>query len=184
MSFAHRAIIKAQKKQTNKRKRPSAFEILCRKNSGFRMKTHLIIDSCMNKKELEERLEFTPRFDKNGLIPCITTCANSGDVLMFAFMNKEALNKTIQTGEAHYWSRSRQCLWHKGESSGYTQKVVEMRTDCDQDCIWLRVKINTPNDTSKEIVACHTGRKTCFYREIELESKDISEARLHFIDGS
>ncbi|MGH1375951.1 MAG: phosphoribosyl-AMP cyclohydrolase [Alphaproteobacteria bacterium] len=122
----------------------------------------------MNKQELEEGLEFTPRFDENGLIPCITTSASDGDVLMFAFMNREALEQTIMTGEVHYWSRSRQCLWHKGATSGYTQRVIEMRTDCDQDCIWVKVDVNVPDGSdSTTDTACHTGRKTCFYREIQ-----------------
>jgi len=133
----------------------------------------------MDKKELEEGLVFTPRFDKNDLIPCITTCNSSGDVLMFAFMNKRALEKTVQSGEAHYWSRSRQCLWHKGATSGYTQKVVEMRTDCDQDCIWLKVEV-----AGAAVAACHTGRKTCFYRQIEVGSKDGNDIRMRFCDDS
>ena len=111
----------------------------------------------MNKKQLEETLEFTPKFDDKGLIPCICTCEKTGDVLMFAFMNEEALTKTIQSGEAHYYSRSRKELWHKGATSGQIQKIVEIRTDCDQDCIWIKVK---------ETHSCHTGRKSCFYRHV------------------
>lgn len=127
----------------------------------------------MNKKELEETLRFNPTFDDNGLIPCIATCAESGDVLMFAFMNKEALYKTIETGEAHYWSRSRNELWHKGATSGHIQKVTEMRTDCDQDCIWIKVKTDQGS--------CHTGRKTCFYREVKDFSKlDFKDADFVF----
>lgn len=110
-------------------------------------------------KDLEESLKFTPKYDENGLIPCVATCAQSGDVIMFAFMNETALKKTIETGEAHYWSRSRQALWHKGATSGHIQKVLEMRTDCDQDCIWIKVL--------SDVGACHTGRKGCFYREIK-----------------
>ena len=116
----------------------------------------------MDKKELEETLEFCPNFDGKGLIPCITTDVSSGEVLMFAFMNREALDKTIETGEAHYYSRSRQELWHKGATSGHTQKVVSMRTDCDQDCIWISVEAG---------IACHTGRKSCFYREIKRKTE-------------
>lgn len=112
----------------------------------------------MDKKELEETLEFAPQFDDKGLIPCITTDALTGGVLMFAFMNREALDKTIETGEAYYYSRSRRELWHKGATSGHTQRVTEMRTDCDQDCIWITVQAG---------VACHTGQKSCFYRLIE-----------------
>ena len=114
----------------------------------------------MSKKDREETLHFTPQFNNDGLIPCVTTCTKSGDVLMFAFMNEEALLKTIETGEAHYWSRSRKSLWRKGESSGFIQKVTEMRTDCDQDCIWIKVDIG-------DNASCHTGRKSCFYREIK-----------------
>lgn len=115
----------------------------------------------MDKKELEETDQFTPQFDSNGLIPCITTSAKTGKVLMFAWMNQEALNKTIETGEAHYYSRSRQELWHKGATSGNIQTVVEMRTDCDQDCILISVEI-----AAEKEIACHTGRESCFYRVV------------------
>lgn len=122
----------------------------------------------MTDKNLEENLEFTPRFDVAGLIPCITTDSKTGEILMFAFMNEEALNKTIQTGQVHYWSRSRAELWHKGATSGHFQKVISIRTDCDQDCIWITVDAGP---------ACHTGRKTCFYRELDPKS-----GQLRFID--
>lgn len=137
----------------------------------------------MSKTELEESLDFIPRFDEKGLIPCITSCANTGDVLMFAFMNEEALNKTIKTGEAHYWSRSRKALWHKGQSSGYTQKIVEMRTDCDQDCIWIKVKVNTPSNNKSQASACHTGRKSCFYRRIKDIPNNTDDVKLGFVDA-
>ena len=133
----------------------------------------------MNKKELEESLTFSPRYNEDGLIPCITICAKSGDVLMFAYMNDTALNKSIETGEAHYWSRSRQELWHKGATSGLTQKIVEMRTDCDQDCILIKVEIGNSNNNDRIEASCHTGRKSCFYREIKTGSK----AGMHFIDA-
>ncbi len=120
---------------------------------------------------IEETLEFTPKFDDKGLIPCICTCEDTGEVLMFAFMNKESLAKTLETGEAHYYSRSRQELWHKGATSGQIQKIVEMRTDCDQDCIWIKVK-QTP--------ACHTGRNSCFYRVIKME--DNSRINMQFAE--
>ncbi len=122
-----------------------------------------------NKKELEESLKFIPQFNSHGLIPCVATCAHTGDVLMFAFMNEEALDKTIETGEAHYWSRSRKELWHKGATSGHIQKIVEIRTDCDQDCIWIKVKTG--------IGVCHTGRKSCFYRAV------VSKDKLDFKDA-
>ena len=125
-----------------------------------------------NKKDLEEIHDFKPQFDESGLIPCITTDAKTGQVLMFAFMNEESIHKSIETGEAHYWSRSRKELWHKGASSGHIQKIIEMRTDCDQDCIWISV------DTGP---ACHTGRKTCFYRKVDFGS-DADSVQLRFTD--
>jgi phosphoribosyl-AMP cyclohydrolase len=110
-------------------------------------------------EQVEEGTELAPKFDAEGLIPCVTTAAGSGEVLMLGYMNAEALEKTIATGEAHYWSRSRKVLWHKGATSGLVQKVVEMRIDDDQDAVWLRVEI--PGDAS-----CHVGYRSCFYRAI------------------
>jgi phosphoribosyl-AMP cyclohydrolase len=107
---------------------------------------------------LEQGARLTPRFNDQGLIPAVATDANSGDVLMLAWMNAEALSLTLTTGEAHYWSRSRQELWHKGATSGHTQKVTEIRTDCDQDTIWIVVK--------QSGAACHTGEQSCFYRRV------------------
>ena len=109
--------------------------------------------------EREEGLELRPRFDASGLITCVTTDAASGEVLMVAHMNEEALQKTIASHEAWYFSRSRNALWRKGETSGQTQRVVEMRVDCDQDAVWIRVE--------QVGAACHTGRKSCFYRKVE-----------------
>ncbi len=114
-----------------------------------------------DKKLLEEGAAFTPKFDANGLIVCVTTEASSGEILMLAYMNALALEKTLQTGVAHYWSRSRGELWRKGDTSGQVQEVVEMRVDCDQDALLLRV--NAGGDGK----ACHTGRKSCFYRKVE-----------------
>jgi phosphoribosyl-AMP cyclohydrolase len=111
---------------------------------------------------IEESGKFTPRFDANGLIPCITVDAADGDVLMMAWMNEEALRKTLVSGFVHYWSRSRQKLWKKGETSGSVQRVVELRTDCDQDVILIRAAVEKRADT------CHTGRTTCFYRSVPL----------------
>lgn len=111
--------------------------------------------------QVEEGTDFAPKFDAQGLIPCITTDAASGEVLMFAYMNAEALRQTIARGEAVYYSRSRQELWHKGATSGHVQKVVEMRVDCDQDCLWLRV------DTQGK-ASCHVGYRSCFYRSVPL----------------
>ena len=110
----------------------------------------------LDKPTLEEGTVFAPRFDKDGLIPAIAQDAENGAILMMAYMNEEALSKTLETGEAHYWSRSRQSLWHKGQTSGHTQKIIEIRTDCDQDVILLRV--------SQSSAACHRGYRSCFYR--------------------
>jgi phosphoribosyl-AMP cyclohydrolase len=107
--------------------------------------------------ELEESLLLTPRYDADGLVTCVATDAATGEVLMVAHMNAEALAKTIATGEAWYYSRSRRALWHKGESSGHTQRVVELRVDCDQDAVWIKVE-------QAGAGACHTGRRSCFYR--------------------
>ena len=111
-------------------------------------------------RELEEGTAFTPKFDGDGLVICVATDARSGDVLMVAHMNAEALAKTIATGEAWYFSRSRRALWKKGEASGHTQRVVEMRVDCDQDTILIKVE--------QVGGACHTGRRSCFYRAVPL----------------
>ena len=114
-----------------------------------------------DKKSLEEGDAFTPKFDAHGLIVCVTTEASSGEILMLAYMNELALEKTLESGVAHYWSRSREKLWRKGDTSGQVQQVVDIRTDCDQDALLLRV--NAGGDGK----ACHTGRKSCFYRRIE-----------------
>jgi phosphoribosyl-AMP cyclohydrolase len=108
--------------------------------------------------EREEGLAFQPKFDASGLLTCVATDALTGDVLMVAHMNEEALRKTIESGEAWYFSRSRNALWRKGETSGQTQRVLEMRLDCDQDAVWLRVE--------QVGAACHTGRHSCFYRKL------------------
>jgi phosphoribosyl-AMP cyclohydrolase len=120
----------------------------------------------------EEGLAFEPKFDASGLVTCVATDASSGEVLMVAHMNDDALRKTVATGEAWYYSRSRNALWRKGETSGQTQRVVEMRTDCDQDAVWIRVE--------QVGAACHTGRKSCFYRRVE---GGEGGARLSFVDA-
>ena len=112
---------------------------------------------------VEESLILAPRFDADGLITCVTTDAGSGELLMVAHMNAEALNRTVETGEAWYFSRSRKALWKKGETSGHVQKVREVRLDCDGDTILLRVE-------SVGGVACHTGRRRCFFRSLEQRS--------------
>ena len=120
----------------------------------------------------EEGLAFQPKFDSSGLVTCVATDAATGDVLMVAHMNDEALRKTIASGEAWYFSRSRNALWRKGETSGQTQRVVEMRTDCDQDAVWIRVE--------QIGAACHTGRHSCFYRKVD---QGEGGARLSFVDA-
>jgi phosphoribosyl-AMP cyclohydrolase len=107
---------------------------------------------------LEAGDRLTPKFDSFGLVTAVVTDAVTGDVLMVAHMNAEALARTIGSGDAWYWSRSRQALWRKGETSGHTQKVVEIRVDCDQDAVWLKVRQEGP--------ACHTGARSCFYRRV------------------
>ncbi len=123
---------------------------------------------------LEAGTDFTPHFDDRGLMGAIVTDANSNEVLMFAFMNKDALARTLETGEAHFWSRSRGKLWRKGETSGNVLRVVDMLTDCDQDCLVLRTEIGGDG------AACHTGRKSCFYRRVEPASGG-GGARLVFV---
>jgi phosphoribosyl-AMP cyclohydrolase len=114
-----------------------------------------------SKKDLEEGTSLTPRFGADGLVTCVTTDAATGELLMVAHMNAEALAKTIETGEAWYWSRSRGELWHKGATSGQIQTVLEMRVDCDQDALWLKVQVAGDGG------CCHTGRRSCFYRKVE-----------------
>ncbi|MGX5842703.1 phosphoribosyl-AMP cyclohydrolase [Mesorhizobium sp. ArgA1] len=113
-----------------------------------------------DKRALEEGSVLSPRFDASGLVTVVVTDAEDGMLLMVAHMNAEALALTLETGIAHYWSRSRNALWKKGETSGNFQSVVETRIDCDQDAIWLRVKVLGHEAT------CHTGRRSCFYRTV------------------
>jgi len=127
----------------------------------------------LSHDELEEGAVFAPRFDAHGLLTVVTLEAGSGDVLMLAHMNAQALSLTLETGIAHYWSRSRQAIWKKGETSGELQQVVELRTDCDQDCLVMIV-----HQTGRG-AACHTGRKSCFYRIVENGAlRDSGEPRL------
>jgi len=112
----------------------------------------------LSVEQVEEGQDFAPKFDVDGLIACVTTDADTSDVLMVGYMNTEALQRTIETGEAHYWSRSRQCLWQKGATSGLTQAVVELRIDDDQDAVWLRVNVAGSG------ASCHVGYRSCFYR--------------------
>ncbi len=126
--------------------------------------------------DIEEGNVFAPKFGEGSVLPAIVTDAQTGEVLMLAYMNALALARTIETGEAHYWSRSRGKLWRKGETSGNTQQVVEMRTDCDQDAIWLRVRMAGSGG------CCHTGRRSCFYRAVPLGQPAGGETRLGMRD--
>ena len=127
-------------------------------------------------QEVEEGLAFAPKFDADGLLTCVATDAHSGEVLMVAHMNAQALANTIATGEAWYFSRSRKSLWRKGETSGHVQRVVEMRLDCDQDAVWIKVEQAGPG-------ACHTGRRSCFYRAVPLGGVADASVRLEFRDA-
>jgi phosphoribosyl-AMP cyclohydrolase len=124
--------------------------------------------------DVEEGLTLAPRFDADGLVTCVATDAATGDVLMVAHMNAEALRRTVETGEAWYYSRSRRALWKKGESSGHSQRVTEMRMDCDQDAVWIKVEQSGPG-------ACHTGRRSCFYRAVPL--RQVGAVKLEFRDA-
>tara|TARA_A100001011_G_scaffold366183_1_gene418508 strand:+ start:4216 stop:4683 length:468 start_codon:yes stop_codon:yes gene_type:complete len=121
-----------------------------------------------NVADIEEGNLLSPKFDKDGLIPVTTTDFDTKEVLMQGYMNSEALKKTIETKEAHYWSRTRKQVWHKGETSGFVQKVIEIRVDDDQDSIWLSVDIGDGS-------SCHVGYKSCFYRSISLGKIENSE---------
>jgi len=125
-------------------------------------------------KEIEEGKFLSPKFDENGLIPVVTTDFNNGDLLMHGYMDYEALKKTIETKEAHYWSRSRKKIWHKGQVSGFVQKVKEIRIDDDQDSVWLSVDIG-------DGASCHVGYRSCFYRSIPLgKIKNEEELEMEF----
>ena len=127
-----------------------------------------------DKAALEEGTAFSPRFDAHGLVTAVVTDAGDGAVLMVAHMNAEALSLTLETGVAHYWSRSRNAIWKKGESSGNLQTVTEILTDCDQDAILLKVKVAGHDAT------CHTGRRSCFYRAVQVEN---GAAQLKSVDA-
>ncbi len=120
-------------------------------------------------EQVEEGTELAPKFDADGLMPVVTTAAEDGVVLMLGYMNREALAKTIETGEAHYYSRSRQTLWHKGATSGLVQKVIELRIDDDQDAVWLLVDVAGG-------ASCHVGYRSCFYRSVPLGKAEGSPA--------
>ena len=127
-----------------------------------------------NIKEVEEGKYLEPKFDENGLIPVITTDFHNGGILMHGYMNDEALKKTIETKEAHYWSRSRKKIWRKGQTSGFVQTIKEIRIDDDQDSVWLLVDIGNG-------ASCHVGYRSCFYRSIPLGNiKNLQELEMEF----
>ncbi len=130
----------------------------------------------MPKKKIETTTAFTPKFDGKGLIMAVTVEASTGDVLMVAFMDREALARTIETGEAYFWSRSRGALWRKGDTSGNVLRVLEIRTDCDQDCLLLRVEVEGSQ------LACHTNRRSCFYRRVHTIGEANAVPRLIFLE--
>ena len=124
--------------------------------------------------EIEEGSFLSPKFDNDGLIPVVTTCVSTKEILMLGYMNVEAFKKTIETKEAHYWSRSRNLVWHKGKTSGFIQKVKEIRIDDDQDSVWLSVDIGNGS-------SCHVGYRSCFYRSIPLgKIENAREIKMKF----
>ncbi len=129
-------------------------------------------------EQVEEGRTLAPKFDQNGLIAAVTTDAKTGDVLMLGYMNAEALSKTIETAEAHYWSRSRKVLWHKGATSGLVQKVIDLRIDDDQDAVWLKVEVAGSG------ASCHVGYMSCFYRSIPTGRKPTPDLALEFKEQS
>jgi phosphoribosyl-AMP cyclohydrolase len=128
----------------------------------------------LSVEQVEEGYDLAPKFDDDGLLPVVTTSAETGDVLMLGYMNSEALERTIETGEAHYWSRSRQCLWHKGATSGLVQKIVDIRVDDDQDAIWLKVEVAGSG------ASCHVGYNSCFYRSIPTGKAPSPDLKLEY----
>jgi phosphoribosyl-AMP cyclohydrolase len=126
----------------------------------------------INVEQIEEGYDLAPKFDADGIMPVVTTDAKTGDVLMLGYMNTEALKRTIETGEAHYWSRSRQVLWHKGATSGLVQKIIDLRIDDDQDSVWLKVEVAGSG------ASCHVGYMSCFYRSVPTGKAPTPETRL------
>lgn len=125
-------------------------------------------------EQVEEGHELAPKFDEKGLIPVVTTDASSGELLMHGYMNQEAFLKSIETGEAHYYSRSREVIWHKGATSGLVQKITELRIDDDQDCVWMQV------DVAGNGASCHVGYRSCFYRSIPIGSPLQADTKLQY----
>ncbi|MEO0454492.1 MAG: phosphoribosyl-AMP cyclohydrolase [Verrucomicrobiota bacterium] len=135
-------------------------------------------DDCLfhpreDKEKVELGSQLCPKFDDQGLIPAIVTDADSGEVIMFAWMNEESLSRSIEIGEAVFWSRSRKELWHKGATSGNVQTIIEMRIDCDQDALWLKVKVGGHG------ASCHNGYHGCFYREIPTGENRFDDLKTH-----
>ena len=135
------------------------------KKSEIKMSDNIEFKKRISIEQVEEGTELAPKFDEHGLIPCVTTSVKTGEVLMLGYMNAEALRKTIETGEAYYYSRSRKIIWHKGANSGFVQKVTDLRIDDDQDAIWMQVEL-----IGKE-ASCHVGYRSCFYRSIPTADK-------------
>jgi len=129
-------------------------------------------------EQVEEGRELAPKFDRDGLIPCVTTDAGTGEVLMLGYMNADALRLTLETGEAHYWSRSRQTVWHKGATSGLVQAVEELRIDDDQDAVWLRVRVAGSG------ASCHVGYRSCFYRRAPVGQERARGGALVFTESA
>ena len=144
--------------------------------------TNIIFAARTSIQQVEEGTELAPKFDKNDCIPCITMHAETKEVLMFAYMNPEALKLTINTKLAHYWSRSSQSLWKKGETSGMYQHIQKILIDDDQDCVIIEVTLTPPSIGGKE-ASCHVGYRSCFYREIPLTPPSDGKITLQFAEG-
>jgi len=140
------------------------------------MSDPLTFSERLTVEQVEEGTELAPKFDEHGLIPCVTTDFTTGEVLMHAYMNREALAQSIERGEAVYWSRSRKTLWHKGATSGLVQTIREMRIDDDQDCIWLRVDVAGG-------ASCHVGYRSCFYRKVPVGNSRDTQTSLEFSES-
>ena len=136
--------------------------------------------SRISVEQVEESDQLAPRFDDNGCIPCVTVHAETKEILMFAFMNSEALKLSISTGLAHYWSRSREKLWKKGETSGMFQNIKRILIDDDQDCVVIEVTLTPPSTGGKE-ASCHVGYRSCFYRAIPVKP-DTADVKLEFVE--
>ena len=137
--------------------------------------------SRISVKQVEESDQLAPKFDDNGCIPCVTVHAESKEILMFAFMNSEALKLSISTGLAHYWSRSREKLWKKGETSGMFQNIKRILIDDDQDCVVIEVTLTPPPTGGKE-ASCHVGYRSCFYRAIPVRPDSADDIKLEFVE--